>query len=115
MRHLLASLFMVGVMALPAAGQTVCAQLGAFTDCSGSNGRSATIVDLGNNQGVILTDQSTDPYTILRPAQGSPALPALPTLQSLPTLEPPSQTGGVDSLMLSPGMGEMGTMIMLGQ
>lgn len=87
MRHLLASLFLVSVFAMPAAGQTVCAQFGAFTDCSGSNGRSSTQVDLGNNQGVIITDQTTEPYTILKPQIVDPyqALTPLPTLEPLPS------------------------------
>lgn len=115
MKYLFVALFFVSIMAMPASAQAVCAQFGAFTDCSGSNNRSATIVDLGNNQGVIITDQSTEPYTILR-APSTPTMPTLPTIESVPTLEPPSQTGGVDSLMLVPGGdGGLGTMFMLGQ
>ncbi|MBF0260267.1 MAG: hypothetical protein HQL97_00345 [Magnetococcales bacterium] len=114
MNRLFVALFFVSLMAMPAAAQTVCAQFGAFTDCSGSNNRSATIVDLGNNQGVIITDQSTEPYTILR-APSAHSVPTVPTIESVPMLEAPSQTGGVDSLMLVPGGDSgMGTMFMMG-
>lgn len=116
MNRLFVALFLVSLMALPAAAQVTCAQLGAFTGCGGPNLRSSTQVNLGNNQGVIITDQSTEPYTILRPAPSSPSMPTLPTLNALPTLEAPSQSGGVDALMLVPGGdGGMPTMFMLGQ
>lgn len=89
MRHLFLSLFLSVLFAMPAAGQVVCTQMGAFTDCSGPNNRSQTQVDLGNHQGVIIGDRTTTPYTILTPpapSVGVPNLKPLPMLEPLPTL-----------------------------
>lgn len=114
MKHLFVSLFLVCLLAMPAAGQTVCAQLGnGITDCGGSNGRSSTQVNLGNNQGVIITDHSTEPYTILKPQIIDPyeALTPLPTLEPLPTL------GGYDASSYAPIImpGADGPVIILGE
>ncbi|WHZ16864.1 MAG: hypothetical protein OJF52_003714 [Nitrospira sp.] len=89
MRRLFAVTFLFSLIAMPAAGQVVCTQLGAFTDCSGPNNRSQTQVDLGNHQGVIIGDRTTTPYTILTPpapSVGVPSLKPLPMLEPLPTL-----------------------------
>lgn len=90
----------------PAFAQVVCTQLGAFTDCSGPYGQSSTQVDLGGNQGVIITDQTTTPYTVLTTPPSAPALPALPTLPKL-NMAPAAdrQHGGAGSTpIFTPGL-----------
>lgn len=101
--------------AVPSAGQVVCTQMGAFTDCSGSGGLSSTQVDLGNHQGVIITDRATMPYTILTPPVSMRPIEPLPTLDPLPTLQAPSTAPSTSTPlpMLVP-MGD-GPILMLGQ
>ncbi len=101
--------------AVPSAGQVVCTQMGAFTDCSGSGGLSSTQVDLGNHQGVIITDRATTPYTILTPPTSMRPIEPLPTLDPLPTLQAPSTAPSTSTPlpMLVP-MGD-GPILMLGQ
>jgi hypothetical protein len=66
MRAFFASpLFAFILMAVPASAQLTCAQLGAFTDCSGPGHRSTTQADLGNGMGVIIGPKTTTPYTVL--------------------------------------------------
>jgi hypothetical protein len=55
--------FLVGTLADVTYAQVTCAQLGAFTSCSGS--QSTTQVDLGNGMGVIIGPNKTTPYTVL--------------------------------------------------
>jgi hypothetical protein len=62
--------------------QIVCTQIGQFTDCSGPGNSSSTQVPLGPNQGVIITDQDTMPYTILTPQ--APREAGAPTFGSVP-------------------------------
>lgn len=115
MRHVCALAFLSTLIALPAAGQVVCTQMGAITDCSGPNNRSQTQVQLGPNQGVIIGDRTTTPYTILTPpapSVGVPSLKPLPMLEPLPTLggttpAPPSTP------LFMPGAD--GPILMLGQ
>lgn len=113
-RHLL-SLCLVFMFAMPAAGQVVCTQMGAFTDCSGPNHYSQTQVDLGHRQGVIIGDRTTTPYTILTPpapSVGVPSLEPLPMLEPLPTLEGGKSSTAPTPLFL-PGLNA--PMLMLGE
>lgn len=113
-RHLL-SLCLMFVFAMPAAGQVVCTQMGAFTDCSGPNNRSQTQVDLGNHQGVIIGDRTTTPYTILTPPAPSVGVP---NLKPLPMLEPLPTLGGATPAPPSTPLfvpGADGPILMLGQ
>ena len=52
--------------AMPAAAQLNCAVFGNIVSCSGSKG-SFDQVQMGNNQGVIIDNQTTTPYTVLTP------------------------------------------------
>lgn len=102
MKRLFFALCLMSLMALPAFGQVTCTRLGAYTDCSGPNNQSGTQVQLGPNQGVIITDRDTVPYTVLSPAPTiiDPVDP-LPSLTPLPTLGAPAAggTGGTSDLM----------------
>ncbi len=69
--------------------QTVCVP-GAFTTCLGPNGQSTTQVPFSRNQGVIITDQDTTPYTILTPTQPARGFDPSP-LPSMSTLNSPAQ------------------------
>lgn len=114
MKRLCLSLCLMSLMALPAAAQTICAQLGAYVDCSGANNRSSTQVQLGPNQGVIITDRETVPYTILSPAPTiiDPADP-LPSLTPLPMPGTPAAGGTTDMMPLFAPMDS--PVIILGQ
>ena len=96
--------------------QVVCVP-GAFTTCLGPNGQSTTQVPFSRNQGVIITDQDTMPYTILTPTQPArsgfdPApLPSFST-GTAPTYRTPP-TGMPEPLFL-PGMGD-GPAVILGR
>lgn len=115
MRHVLTTILLVLALAMPAVAQIICTDFGAVADCGGPNGQSWTQVPLGPTQGVIITDQDTMPYTFIQPQTSTFDPSPLPTMDLLPTLEP-SVSGGIDSLLLSPGGdGGMGTMFMLGQ
>lgn len=72
MRQILLAIVFLAVLLFIVApvtfSQTVCIP-GAFTTCLGPNGQSTTQVPFSRNQGVIITDQDTMPYTILTPTQ----------------------------------------------
>ena len=79
------SMTFTAILALsaPAEAQIIVTPMGNITDISGANGQSSTQVDLGHGQGVIITNQSTTPYTILGqptpPSQfGTPPVPSVP-------------------------------------
>lgn len=77
--------FFVGWMILPlfAYAQVTCLSMGAFTDCSGP-GIDQTQVQFSKQNGVIITDHTTMPYTFLN-TQPAPAFNPAP----LPTLTQP--------------------------
>lgn len=83
-----------------------------IADISGPNGQSSTQVDLGNGQGVIITNQSTTPYTILgqpsAPSQfGAPPVPSAPQFGA-PVANSPAP-------LFVPGSGSDSTVIVLGK
>jgi hypothetical protein len=70
----LISLTLTAILGLGVAAeaQIIVTPMGNITDISGPNGQGSTQVDLGNGQGVIISNQSTTPYTIL----GQPSTPS---------------------------------------
>ena len=97
MRQILLAIVFLAVLLFIVApvtfSQVVCVP-GAFTTCLGPNGSSTTQVPFSRNQGVIITDQDTMPYTILTPTQPArsgfdPApLPSFSTLNSPGQMRP---------------------------
>ncbi len=64
--HTLSAMTLTAILALSVAAeaQIIVTPMGNITDISGPNGQSSTQVDLGNGQGVIITNQSTSPIPL---------------------------------------------------
>lgn len=100
-------------LSVAAEAQTIVTPMGNITDISGPNGQSSTQVDLGNGHGVIITDQSTTPYTIL----GQPSTPSqlgVPPAPSAPQVGAPAVRSSPAPLFL-PGNALESTIIILGK
>lgn len=120
MRQIILAIVFLAVLLLIVApvtfSQTVCIP-GAFTSCLGPNGQSTTQVPFSRNQGVIITDQETMPYTILTPTQparsGFDPAP-LPSLQhgTAPTFRTPP--AGIPEPLFMPSLGD-GPAVILGR
>ena len=99
-------------LAVAAEAQIIVTPMGNITDISGPNGQSSTQVDLGNGQGVIITNQSTTPYTTL----GQPPPPSqfgVPSVGGVPQAGVPAAPTSPAPLFL-PG-GSDSTVIILGK
>ena len=100
-------------LTVAAEAQTIVTPMGNITDISGPNGQSSTQVDLGNGHGVIITDQSTTPYTVL--GQPSPPNPlGVPPVPSAPQFVAPPIPRSPTPLFL-PGTASDSTVIILGK
>ncbi len=113
--HTLSSITLTAILAVSAAAQAqiIVTPMGSITDISGPNGQSSTQVDLGNGQGVIITNQSTTPYTTL----GKPSTPSqlgVPPVPSVPQVGAPAVPSSPAPLFL-PGSGSDSTVIILGK
>jgi len=113
--YTLTCLTLTAILGLSAAAeaQIIVTPMGNITDISGPNGQSSTQVDLGNGQGVIITNQSTTPYTTL----GQPSTPSqvgVPPVPSVPQFGAPAAPTSPAPLFL-PGSGSDSTVIILGK
>jgi hypothetical protein len=109
------SLTLTAILAFSVAAeaQITVTPMGNLTDISGPSGQSSTQVDLGNGHGVIITDQSTTPYTVL----GQPSAPSqlgVPPVPSAPQFGAPAVPSSPAPLFL-PGSGSDSTVIILGK
>lgn len=81
-------------LSLQAQAQIACVPFGSLTTCSGP-GFDQTQVPLGRDTGVIITDQATTPYTIIRPGQARAFDPTpLPTMPRSSTVHSPASPYG---------------------
>ena len=101
-----------GVTAV-AEAQIIVTPMGNITDISGPNGQSSTQVDLGNGQGVIITNQSTTPYTTLGQLS-TPSQFGVPSVPSAPRVGTPAAPSSPAPLFL-PGGGSDSPVIILGK
>jgi hypothetical protein len=110
--YTLTGLILTGILGLSAAAeaQIIVTPMGNITDISGPNGQSSTQVDLGNGQGVIITNQSTTPYTTL----GQPSTPSQFGVQPVPQVGGPATPSSPAPLFL-PGSASDSTVIILGK
>lgn len=98
MKHIMLAV-VLGLLASPAFAGT-CVVLGSIVECGGTGMESSTVVPLGPNTGVIITDQATTPYTIIRPGQARAFDPTpLPNRSNFSTLNSPTSPS-----MPMPGM-----------
>ncbi len=99
-------------LSVAAQAQIIVTPMGNITDISGPNGQSSTQVDLGKRQGVIITDQSTTPYTML----GQPSTPSqfgVSPVPSAPQFSAPAASSPTP--LFVPGSGSDSTVIILGE
>jgi hypothetical protein len=113
--YTLSSLTLTAILALSTAAeaQIIFTPMGNITDISGPNGQSSTQVDLGNGHGVIITDQSTTPYSTL----GQPSTPSqfgVPPVPSMPQVGAPATASSPAPLFL-PGSESDSPVIILGK
>lgn len=113
--YILTCLILTAILGLSVAAeaQIIVTPMGKITDISGPNGQSSTQVDLGNGQGVIITNQTTTPYTIL----GQPSAPSqfgVPPFPSVPQVGAPATQSSPAPLFL-PGSASDSTVIILGK
>lgn len=70
MKHIMLAAVLV-LCASPTFAGT-CVVLGSIVECGGPGMESSTVVPLGPNTGVIITDRETNPYTIIPAPMSQP-------------------------------------------
>jgi hypothetical protein len=113
--HILSAITVTVLLGLTVAAeaQVIVTPMGNITDISGPNGQSSTQVDLGNGQGVIITNQSTAPYTTMGQPSG-PSQFGVPSVGRVPEVGVPAAPSSPAPLFL-PGSASDSTVIILGK